>query len=218
MKKIFFAVILSLVFLNFSYSQNTDSLKLRKLSLQFQVGSNFTFSSFQDFMLSFRYSFNRNLSIRTGFGLNFRNTTGNTKYTDPNISYDGDYTNRNEYYVLMINFIYHFNMKGYIKPYIGLGPKTAYDFSKYRTPENENGYRINSSKDWSGGINGLVGVEWFAAEQLSFFGEYSASIMFGNQRREYLNKEITNDYYRLEDYSYVLFQRDIVRLGLSVYF
>ncbi len=218
MKKIFFAVIFSLVFLNFSYSQNTDSLKLRKLSLQFQVGTSFNFSSFQDLMLSFRYSFNRHLSIRTGFGLNFRNTTGNTKYTSPNTSYEGDITNRDEYYVLMINLIYQFNIKGYIKPYIGLGPKTAYNFNKQRLPYDETGYRISTSKDWSGGLNGLVGVEWFAADQLSLFGEYSASIMFGNQRREYLEKETPSDYYRLEDYSYISFQRDIVRLGISVYF
>lgn len=205
-------------------AEKVNSLQGGRWAVQFQVGSNFTLSSFEGAAVYLKSQFSRRLALRMGAGVNGTNEEQKLKYQELGGTSESDIPTKSNSINVTITtkLLYYFNPKSKLNVYLGLGPVGNYSYT-YDESFNSGISVVNyfESKYWSGGLNGILGCEFFPLQFLSFTAEYSVTGTYGkgtnnNTKRDYYTKEI-REYYDIE-YTELKLTGNTVRFGLSLYF
>jgi hypothetical protein len=157
----------------FSQDSTRNSLAKDKFALQFQVNG-FYFQPFLGSNLSCKYHVSDNSAWRLGIGISASTDLSN-KIDDTAITND-EYLSFN----LNIQYIHYIKTVDDVSLYAGSGPYYSRLFSKSGSWQ----YRDNN---WSLGLNGIIGVEWFFKKNMSLSGEYGLSA--GYRISKYVNTD-----------------------------
>lgn len=236
MKKIFILLILSTFTLQ-SFAQSTVNSTLTEDSkaLQFQIGSNFTLTSFQGSAFSFKYHLKPELAFRIGVSLDLNN--GSSDKNQNNLNYNDSLYNYTKvinmnYYNYKVRFntniiLYSKNSFG-LYFFYGVGPFLSVGLVNQKFTEtpillNYPTSVYNSEtkeKELSLGLTGVGGVEWFISKSISIHAEYSLSAAYNWYKQEITTNQTTspNISKTQETRNYITTTGNGVRFGLSIYF
>jgi hypothetical protein len=185
----FLAVLAVIISSSTSFSDSLDTARPFKHSFQLQIGDYLSLKTFQNTWICYKYHFNTSKAIRVGLSLyaNYNDNLG------PRNSSINDFTESTENASLSFNsfFISYFYFNKTIKPYYGMGPFLS--LSYYDDSPVLRGTLTGASKKKTieGGLNGLIGLEWFFHNHFSLFTEYSLQggysyySSFGSSGNEY---------------------------------
>ncbi len=189
-------------------------------ALQFQLGNPFSSREEQSLIFSGRYYLNTKSAIRVGLEFNegsMVNKSNSERYspydTSAYSSRQYDFTAMNS---LLLQYIRYRMVSSKINIYYGAGPRLSYE-NRYRTDQYNHNY--SNYDAWGFGIDGTIGVEWFATKRISFNGEYGFVI-----RYLYIKSVNTSDpgngYYHNDGYKYYHFELRTLEavFGISIYF
>jgi opacity protein-like surface antigen len=167
MKSIFFIILSMLIFSSGLFAQDTTIIPLQKgrLALQFLVNYDFTLRPFQGGTISAKYHLGDNTAIRFGIGLfgslglkSNLNSIDTTKAQNININ-------------LAAQLIEYLETVDDISLYAGAGPYYTRYFYKSVVSQMR-------SSEWSLGVSGVLGVEWFFKSNMSLSAEYGMLIYY----------------------------------------
>ena len=188
-----------------------NSLEKGSWSLQFQFSNYFRLTSFQGLSFSMKRHFTTNHAARFGFSPSFKNTE------DESSEYTGSSFNVDYLIKISSDYIYYFNPESKkINLFTGIGPVFEYS---YDNSISHNNILKSIETIYSGGINFILGVEWFLNNYISIHSEYGVRVSYEITDREYYrydenNIPITTTTHKSKNYS---FQSNSVNLGLSLY-
>ncbi len=178
-------------------------------ALQFQINQNFTLGAFEGSTLSVKKHSSATRAWRFGVSLE-------ADFFDME-NEAGDHTEDNDQLIALTgHYLFYPTRKGPVHLYAGPGLRGRYFHDSTRDEQRGPGGDPEvladvSSEEWSLGLIGTLGVEWFAAKSISLMAEYSTSI-------SYTTRELSGDSRRpsttLNSWS---LRSDAVRFGLSVY-
>jgi len=234
MKKSFFLFVsVVFIFTINSFSQSSkDSSQVNSLiggrwAIQFELGSFINPNFFESVMFSLKPQLSRYLALRFGVSYDFRTNEGDEESNG--ISFPDE--SRENYASVKANLQYYINPKDNIVFYIGLGPMYRYtDYKSQNVDVNSdsqgNTYSFEyyfSSKSWSAGVVGLLGVEWFLHHRISFLGEYNITAMFGKYQYTSTRKSSSSFFgdevtVSTKDNNTTQYNFNIAKVGVSVYF
>jgi hypothetical protein len=198
---------------SFAFGQDTTSLvstdtQHRPWTLEFGVSSNFTLTSFQGTTISLGRYISDHEKIR--FGANISMTTQRSE--NESFYYDTlggahPYGTANSYISnsirLSLQYLSYETPYENIAIYFGVGPVAGYSYSRY-----------DASYPWSyqytAGVVGSFGAEWFFSKKLSLHAEYGLNATYAWTRSESETSKSTTKSFGIGGQS-VLF-------GLSVHF
>ncbi len=221
-------VILLLTSCSFSQTKDSaeekNSLQKGNWAVQFQVGGNFTLSSFENVMVSLKTHFSPKFALRFGIGLNANYNSQELDFREYYYGYTGTDVptcNNSVRITLLAKVLYYFNPKSRLNIFAGLGPVATYSFSHSERYYVDGYKEYRDAKSIGGGLNGVLGCEVFAFRFLSLFAEYSVSAVFDkssndNEVKNYFTGQV-EEYYNIEQITFD-FSGNTVRLGLSLYF
>lgn len=199
---------------NYSYLDSLDG----KFALQFQITSNFSLTNFQGTIFSGKYHFSNRDAIRLGISLDF----GDSNYeTDSN--YDTLYSSHSKRDVdrfgfsVYAQYIRYLQVTGDIAFFGGAGP--FFHYSKDNETRNEYLDTLNTKREskrnlYSGGLDLLLGVEWWFHEYMSLSAEYGLSAYYIS------TKDNTTQYNAdssTKSHSFTISGSN-VKFGITVYF
>jgi len=214
-----------------SIAQQSGSKPLTENSkaLQFQIGSNFTLTSFQGAALSYKHHLKPLRAIRVGSELSL--SKSNFDLTEVDSVGDLETLSKSDqtrYYVRFnTQLIWYSESYSGISFFYGVGPFLGFSKSEKKDEwvSPYPGHRTNldeTKTGWSLGLTGLVGVEWFVSKSISLHAEYRISLGYSREKREYNRTTIsqTGKSYITgnETIKFRQLSSDGVRFGLSVYF
>lgn len=196
-------------------------------ALQFQVGSNFDLRPFRGFGVAGKYQLSKNRAIRIGAEIGLLTSSGDfqTYYGDQDgQATSGEASRDLSDFNLTGEYVLYPSVAGKMNLYVGGGPQIGFMFEDWQAEitdaDSTNGLldkdRIREYA-WTFGLSIICGGEWFAARNISLFGEYSVSAGYEWE------KSRMYDYYpdrrtREESMSSLFLRQDWVKLGLSLYF
>jgi hypothetical protein len=229
MKTITGLLLISLL-LTSNFAQTKDSTiqknSLRKgiWGVQFQIGSNFTLSSFENVIVSLKTHFSPKFAVRFGVGVNANSSDQTLDYKEYYYGYTGTDipTNNNSLNIMILaKVLYYFNPKSSINLFIGFGPIGTYSHY-YNERFYLDGYKeYTENNSWGGGLNGVLGCEIFPLRFLSIFAEYSVTATFdkrtSNDSVEDYYTRVVEEFYNVKSTNFNL-TGNTVRFGLSLYF
>lgn len=200
MKNTFAAfVLLSLFTISITAQETEDIPSLKgKFALQFAISQNFTLSSFQGGIISAKYHFTDNTSIR--FGISTTVDDGNTDETINYFRTDSTYSvkkkddqNRTMFGV-RLQIIQNVVKTSDILFFVGAGPFVEFGSSERKTneftPSNDNVEDYKS--DYTNyGLDVLCGIEWFVKSNISISAEYGFYAGFSNTTSELFDSYTT---------------------------
>jgi opacity protein-like surface antigen len=215
-----------------SIAQQSGSKPLTENSkaLQFQIGSNFTLTSFQGAALSYKHHLKPLLAIRVGSELSL--SKSNFDLTEVDSVGDLETLSKSDqtwYYVRFnTQLIWYSESYSGISFFYGVGPFLGFSKSEKKDelvspyPGHPRTNLDETKTGWSLGLTGLVGVEWFVSKSISLHAEYRISLGYSQEKREYNRTTIsqTGKSYITgnETIKFRQLSSDGVRFGLSVYF
>ncbi len=193
-------------------------------AMQFHINDNFTLSSFAGATLSLKRHYSVNKALRFGLtiGGNFSNDKQSSE-TETKSETDDNYQNLG----FSAKYMIYPAPDKRAKLFFGFGPSVGFSRSKQtqRYTNSQPQFRTeNKSTNWSAGLGGMLGVEWFANSQISFMAEYSSFLGYHSARTERANKQedgsggfiVSSESFRnVDSFS---FSASGVNFGLSVYF
>ena len=186
-------------------------------ALQFQIGGNFTLSSFSGSAISYKRHVSDERARRVGISFN-------NGYAWQERSEDG--MNERDRTQLSLGVDIDYTWMNYLTPessisfYYGYGPGISLDYDR---SEQELGSRVDETEEFIMGVSaiGYAGVEWFFHSSMGLHAEYGASIRFSHRSREVTrtdNDDLPSESVSERSTSQIFFGGDGVRFGLSVYF
>lgn len=152
-------IIILTLFVSKNYTQDStgNSLKEGMFALQFQVDY-FDLNPFQGSTLSCKYHLGDNLAVRLGIS----NSTNIDFSNERNGSKRDNHTGFSlQLKAQLVHYLKTFND---VSLYIGYGPYYSHIF--FRSSNSE------TLTDYSLGLNGVLGVEWFFKNNMSLSSEY----------------------------------------------
>ena len=166
-------------------------------TLDFGISSNLTLSTFQGTAISLNKFTSDYQKFRFGISTSFSNGTNDenaNSYASDTLYNQSKATRESNDYYVQINFQYF----TYATPaastslYFGIGPFAGIGWGKENTSSNSSyfassqEYATNSetSNDYSLGILGSVGVEWFFSEHISLHAEYGLAASYSWMKSE----------------------------------
>jgi hypothetical protein len=192
MKSIYVLVSLFLLQLNSLHAQTADH-EIPTWGLQYQIGSDFTLSSFSGTSLSLIKVHSEKNSTRLGITLYGLALSSRGELTGANsMERESDGFNSRVNVSLNALRLRHAELNDKIRPYIGagLGIPLMYNHSKstgirWDSAGNEIQNSTYRSIDYTVGLStvGIIGFEWFVRKNMSLSSEYQNSIEFGYQNR-----------------------------------
>jgi len=223
------STILSMLFVTGSISANTagkrsDESLSKKWAIQFEINQDFDLSSFEGGTLSLKRITSPGRAWRLGLDLGI----GGSDFDDLDFRGDTLYTTGegdNDHYAFTLSLYRVFDTapSDKLKFFYGFGPNWGYSYTKSTSRSVNTGgdwmKTQNKTKSWNVGIGGILGVEWFFADNMSLLGEYGSTL------RYQWNKAT-----RVTTYSYTYnraderttktweFDAEAVKFGLSAYF
>lgn len=212
-----------------SIAQQSGSKPLTENSkaLQFQIGSNFTLTSFQGAALSYKHHLKPLRAVRVGSELSLSKSNFDLTEVD-SVGETLSKSDQTRYYVRFnTQLIWYSESYSGISFFYGVGPFLGFSKSEKKDEwvSPYPGHRTNldeTKTGWSLGLTGLVGVEWFVSKSISLHAEYRISLGYSREKREYNRTTIsqTGKSYITgnETIKFRQLSSDGVRFGLSVYF
>lgn len=189
------------------FAQNLEpkhSLTEDARALQFSITENFTLSSFEGDVFSYKWHSSDDRANRLSLGMQNRFK----KETDPDADVD---LSKDANINLSLNYsrIHYSDIDNDIKFYFGYGPGVHF-IHNYRTSTTGN------TRNTGGGASfrGLTGVQLFFHQSMSLHAEYEASLRANFMKEHTENQQVNVN---LNSNSVAL-TGDGVRFGISVYF
>jgi opacity protein-like surface antigen len=215
-----------------SIAQQSGSKPLTENSkaLQFQIGSNFTLTSFQGAALSYKHHLKPLRAIRVGSELSLSKSNFDLTEVDSVGALETlSKSDQTRYYVRFnTQLIWYSESYSGISFFYGVGPFLGFSKSEKKDewvssyPGHPRTNLDETKTGWSLGLTGLVGVEWFVSKSISLHAEYRISLGYSREKREYNRTTIsqTGKSYITgnETIKFRQLSSDGVRFGLSVYF
>jgi len=218
-----------------------NSLQDGSWSLQFQVNSNFTLSSFQGTIFSLKRHFSEHDAVRVGLSLSVftadNDQSGSLIRADTLYSgQTGDRSEDSQGAMINAQYLYYPNPLASINFFFGGGP--IYQSNSYHTEDNlgtqfasDGSLRtttsISDNDSWGVGARALAGAEWFAMRSLSLHAEYGLSAVYvsttststSHSHYEYASTPIYDDVINSKSTQKGWqFNGSSVKFGLSIYF
>ncbi len=208
------------------------SLKDGAWALQFQLGSAFSRRGYDGIVISAKYHLSKGSAIRLGIDINGDiNFGGNTTHrgTPPD---DTLYTSsRNTMNVEGIELISEYIKYTQIDPklhfFLGTGPTFGFSYFKSKRevwftylPEPKRRTYTSNVYNWSLGISGVLGAEWFPTKRISFIAEYGVSFDYRYQiRKSEVIGDAPPESIRNRDHvNYFALDLLAAKIGIAVYF
>lgn len=224
-------IILGLFSVNTIYGNNqnsTNSIQKGAKALQFQIGRDFTLSSFQGALISYKWHSSDKTAWRIGLNLDAKKQECSSDRTYQDTLTSELYDNRKSYVIGITTqyVIYPYPEKN-IQFYYGIGPIANYSYAKRKYEQininksNEiSSTTTSKSTSWSVGISLVAGLEGFVKKNISIHSEYGISLKYQKgkttSRKEYSDN---SDEIKSNDSSKCYFLKPmLVKFGLSVYF
>lgn len=204
-------------------------------ALQFQISDRgFTLRSFQGLAFSGKYHLSDKKAIRLGLEFDASISSGTheeyrrTPYDTMSTIADIDSNMQSIEFVAQ--YLVYPSVEANVNFYFGAGPLVQF-FRVDAEPEITSEYvdttyvskPINYNKTWAVGINGVIGVEWFATKNISLLAEYGVALKYTSLKfirsYVYVSKDGLFYFNRYEDdKEFFEFDPMSVKFGLSVYF
>ena len=196
------AIALILAIPNPGYSQNDDnddrshSLKPGEWALQFQITDDFGLKPFNGMSMSVKRHISSKSAFRLGVNADLRYTDSDEeefRALDDTISYDKLETISDNSLSLQFDLLYlnYPNAGADLNWYWGVGPlvrisRANREMTYSITSQSETQKTSNTieTDSWRIGVLGVLGVEWFATEGISFHAEYRAYGAYESAGRE----------------------------------
>lgn len=176
-------------------NQVKNSLKKGSKSLQFRVERNFSLSSFDGAGITGKWHKTDKSALRFGVSFYYSDTdedSDNNRYVST-IRDSNDSNNKNQSTTVKLSsrYLYYFTTDEKVNAFIGMGPSLVYSWRESNDETVSPPHFINDSltsessrllsresKSWIYSADLSCGVEWFASENISFFGEYTLCISY----------------------------------------
>lgn len=220
------------------YNTNAQETKTTYLTgdskaLEFGIDQNFQLKSFTGGTLSYKFNLKPLQAIRLGVTISGTSTESTTEYTFTNFNGMPPVLNGDGHRG-SLSFSLYGALLNYTSPYQsvylywGCGPLASYTYTKSTntTPTVSPTDSYQTEKQLSAGLLGVIGVEWFASQNLSLHAEYGLSAQYqwadknSNETNYYLNNGVKTPYTNAQEIktSGVSISYTAVNFGLSVYF
>lgn len=200
-------------------------------ALQFQIRSSFRLNDFQGMTFSGKYHLSNKKAIRLGleFDASISSGTDEQYHVSPydTISTIADIDSSTQSIELVAQYLVYPSPEASANFYFGAGPLVRFfridAESELISEYGDTTYisrPINYNKTWAVGINGVIGVEWFAAKNISMLAEYGVALEYRSVKliRNYVSSR-GDSFTRFEDdKKFFEFNPISVKFGLSVYF
>ena len=218
--------ILSLLSTTTAQTSYLDSLD-GKFALQFQIGENFTLTSFQGATFSSKYHLGKRSAIRLGVSLFMDDASYNEHetYIDTlNITNDSEgNSNRNGIgFTLNSQYIAYLVSTDDIGFYIGSGPTFSFrnsDEESERSSNSSGKYTTSYSNDFfSIGLDAIAGVEWSFYKNMSLSAEYGIKFYYYHETDNYTTSYEFETRTNERTQEGIHLTANYVNFGISVYF
>ena len=226
---VLFAFLAAIIAMPSESSARENSLKKDKWALQFQVSNFVNVSSFQGSTFSLKKHVSDKAAWRLGLTLHFEVKDENTEIIlYPNTNAPG-YNDLTDVRIgIALQKVFYPNPTADVNVFWGMGPTYSYEYrlsdreniSIDRTYQDKRSFEIHS---WSLGINGILGVEWFATKSISFLAEYGTAVTYSSRITRIIRRSVRDDFLYLDQDSTnrlndISLSSSRVKFGLSVYF
>lgn len=193
-----------------------------KYAFQFQIGSNFTLSTFQGSIFSGKYNFTENDAIRMGVTLNVNNQNQNNLNGGQNpASFNSIITNnRVNTYGFIIQYLRNNYLKNNFNLYFGGGPSFSYGQNKsgvnYASVIN---YTSNNQIQRYYGITACIGIEWYFNKSMSLSAQYGIAYNYYENitLTNSVMSNIQNSFTHIKTTGFTINPNSVL-FGLSIYF
>ena len=196
---------------------NLDSLD-GKFALQFQISDNFNLTNFQGTIFSGKYHFSNRDAVRLGISLDFGDSNYETD-TDRDTLYSSNSKREVDRFGFSVyaQYIRYMEVTGDIAFFGGVGP--FFHYSKENETRQEyydtlNVKRESDRKLYSGGLDLLIGVEWWFHEYMSLSAEYGLSAYYVSTKDNSNQYDIKSS---AKSHSFNISGSN-VKFGITVYF
>ena len=220
--KIYFSFLFaSLIFVSTGFSQSTsylDSLD-GKFALQFQITNNFSLSDFQGSVLSGKYHFSTRDAIRLGLEIILGDSESETvvNHLDTN-TVEQSVEDINSFgFTINSQYIHYIRGVDDISLFGGIGPYYRY----YKSTRNrelvvDEIKKLTQSeiKNYSVGLDLIVGVEWWFHKYMSLSAEYGLKFSYLSYKNSFEDDSIKGE---SERKAYDITGNHI-NFGITVYF
>lgn len=191
-------------------------------ALLFETGTDLHVGSYSGIIIGLK----QHLSTTRAFELKlgFDGSLGDSKDTDENstdtVNTQVSSTSETQDYLIRLDCVYlmYHDRSSNQLPFIGVGPTAEYG---YRYSEDNAGSKSYSKySQFSVGITGEVGFEWFALPKLSLRASYRARLLYRWSESE-SEREYTNPFRRMKSLSErntLNFGHEKTNLGIVLYF
>jgi hypothetical protein len=201
------ALISALILPSAIVSAQSDFLETPISALEFKVGSNFQLQSFSGGMISWKHLSNESRGYRVGISPVVYHSTG---------SLDNEYDRLREQKEYKLDILAQFLRFGKLgkraRSFWGVGPVIGYSYRDQKeTREGPEGVLTSNriiAREWSAGIAGTIGVEYYFLDKMSLSGEYGLKLEY----------ESFNTSRNGEEGEGIRFGPQNATLGLSFYF
>jgi opacity protein-like surface antigen len=182
--------------------------------LQFLIGSDFTLSSFDGALISYRTRGSNGRGWRFGVGLGGSILNLDTHVEDPDSSFKIEQDSKDFTISLVGQRLFSTAARRDINFYWGIGPDLDYSTSRNSVSSQD---LSNSMWSWRAGIAGAAGVEWLLADRITLLAEYGAlaSYSWGKQKQTNTSDPAST---ATMDFSRFAVSSSQVRFGLTAWF
>lgn len=179
--KYFFSLFLWVLFINFSFAQDSCSTNGNefKHGIQFQVKSLLELTNFSGYTFSYRYLINENSGLRLSFLTSVDNNDYETTQQVDSITFHPSENYENSNFKVSLQYLHNIIDYKDFSIIVGAGP-----FISFNSYERNDGYLGSSyintyfdKEDRTGyGLDLILGVEYKPLENIVLSGEYGLSV------------------------------------------
>jgi len=219
---LFAAFLFSLLCSNLIFPQDKTTeynpLAENKWAVVFEAGTILRGGSgdvFKNFLLTGKYHFNKKHAVRLFGGTYGSKLDGiENSCNQPEL----DRVDESFYIETGLQYVRYLNPDSRVKVYLAVGPYYTFDYYNSNRDVAIIGgwYSYYYRKDWSLGVAGSLGVEYFILDNISLIGEYFVSATAGKSIGNSRSAE-SNNWYSSESTNYG-FRFNKMQIGFSVYF
>ena len=223
--------ITSYSFPQISKEEDPNSLERGNWALIFEMGTFIDTQTFESFLFASKYHISKRLGVRTGFGYssNTNDATNSVQWGDFEKNYPAG--GKNRLLTASASVVFYPISLSAVTLFLGAG-------TVYRNQSTESnglwlartsygifeGVIHEERDEWTAGLSGTLGAEWFIFKRVSLVGEYNVSIAWGKNKTKQF--ETVTDPYNGTVTSFVSddegditkIDADLLRLGIAVYF
>ena len=222
MKKITYPI-LAIFFLSYSSinaqisdstSAERNSLNKKSWALQFAVGSNFNVQSLDGLMFALKYHVSSKSAFRFGVGYSGSSNNQTLSFDTLSTPLERNYSD----FLVEFSYVYYPSPSKVINIFFSVGPRADYSHSldEYANFEEAIVKYSDEMNEWSVGLQGTFGAEWFPIRVISLFAEYTVYGTYGKSKSTY--HRVSDGTTMTTESENWQFHGSTARLGLSVYF